>query len=236
MKTVNLNHISIYPFKSKEDLIEFVEKEKGILIAQCVGKVMNSSLEDKKLYNRHICYADGIGIKKALQKAGHKDAIQIPGCELWLDIIKKEYSNKSFFFIGGKQKVIDDTVSKLKKQYPDINIKGFRNGYINSAEEKNELIKDIVTTKPDIIFVAMGSPAQEHLMEDLFSKHKAIYQGLGGSFDVFTGNVPRAPKWWREHGLEWLFRLLRQPKRINRYFSVVTFTLGYLTGNIYKDN
>jgi len=88
---------------------------------------------------------------------------------------------------------------------------------------KKALIKDISNRKPDVIFVAMGSPKQELLMEDMQKQHPALYQGLGGSFDVYTGNVDRAPTWWVSKNLEWAYRLLKQPSRIKRQIHLVRF-------------
>ena len=85
------------------------------------------------------------------------------------------------------------------------------------------LIEDIITHKPDVVFVAMGSPKQEVLMEKLHQKHKATYQGLGGSFDVYTGRVIRASNWWVENNLEWAFRLLKEPSRIKRQIHLIRF-------------
>jgi UDP-N-acetyl-D-mannosaminouronate:lipid I N-acetyl-D-mannosaminouronosyltransferase len=75
------------------------------------------------------------------------------------------------------------------------------------------------------VFVAMGSPKQEYLMEKLHQKHKATYQGLGGSFDVYTGAVKRAPKWWLENNLEWAFRLFKEPSRIKRQIHLIRFLI-----------
>ena len=69
----------------------------------------------------------------------------------------------------------------------------------------------------------MGSPAQEILMSEMLARHKAIYQGLGGSFDVYTGTVKRAPKWWIDHNAEFAYRLIRQPKRITRNAKFVKY-------------
>ncbi len=85
------------------------------------------------------------------------------------------------------------------------------------------MIDDVVRVRPDFVFVAMGSPLQELLMADMLSRHKAVYQGLGGSFDVYTGRVPRAPRWWIEHNMEFAYRLVRQPKRITRNIKYVKF-------------
>ena len=77
--------------------------------------------------------------------------------------------------------------------------------------------------RPDIVFVAMGSPAQEILMSEMLARHRAVYQGLGGSSDVYTGKVKRAPQWWLDHNLEAAYRLLRQPKRLKRDIVYLKF-------------
>ena len=117
--------------------------------------------------------------------------------------------------------MIEGTVNKLKNEFEGIQIVNYRNGYIQTEEEREVLIEDVVKKKPDVVFVAMGSPKQELLMEEMLERHVAIYQGLGGSFDVYTGNVKRAPKWGVDHGLEWAYRLVKQPSRIKRQVYLV---------------
>ena len=128
--------------------------------------------------------------------------------------------------------MIEGTVNKLKNEFDVIQIVYYRNGYIQSEEEWEALIEDVVKKKPDVVFVAMGSPKQELLMEEMLERHVAIYQGLGGSFDVYTGNVKRAPKWWVDHGLEWAYRLVKQPSRIKRQVYLVKFLLLVKLGRI----
>lgn len=98
--------------------------------------------------------------------------------------------------------------------------------------EKQALLDDIAAKKPDVVFVAMGSPKQELLMEEMLERHEAIYQGLGGSFDVYTGHVERAPKWWVDHNLEFAYRLVRQPSRIKRQIYLVKFLALVKLGRI----
>ena len=119
--------------------------------------------------------------------------------------------------------MIEATVSKLQKEFPGIQIANYRNGYLKTKEDRKNLLHDIEIKKPDVVFVAMGSPKQELLMEAMFERHTAIYQGLGGSFDVYTGAVKRAPAWWINHGLEWAYRLIKQPSRIKRQIHLVYF-------------
>ena len=119
--------------------------------------------------------------------------------------------------------MIEATVEKLKKEFEGIRIVNYRNGYLKTPEERKALIEDIAEKKPDVVFVAMGSPKQELLMEEMLERHPAIYQGLGGSFDVYTGAVKRAPKWWVDHNLEFAYRLIRQPSRIKRQVHLLKF-------------
>lgn len=227
---VELNGIEVYPFTSFKEIIDFADKEKGLLVAVNAEKVTKATNETRNIINSNIGYADGAGVMVAMKRKGHKNVIRIPGCELWLEIIKKFQSEKSFYLVGGKQEVIDETVAMLKKDYPLIQLLGYRNGYIKNAQERQELIEDIITKKPDVVFIAMGSPKQELLMSELMSKHQAIYQGLGGSFDVYTGRVKRAPKWWREHNLEFLYRFLKQPQRYKREYYRLKFLFWLVIG------
>ena len=136
--------------------------------------------------------------------------------------------------IGSKQEVIEDTVKQLKSQYDGITIVGYRNGYINNDKERNALIQDVASKRPDVVFVAMGSPKQEILMTDMMKVHPAIYQGLGGSFDVYTGRVKRAPLWWQKHNIEFLYRFLKQPQRYRREYYRLKFLAWMLMGKFKK--
>lgn len=224
MRRVFLNGIGVFPFKSDGELLNYVNINKGILIAINAEKILHATKQTRNIINRNIGYTDGIGAVIALKKKGFNDTVKIPGCELWLKLIEFFYANnKTFYLVGGKEEVISNTVSKLQTEFPDINIVGYRNGYILNNTEKEALIFDIQDKKPDVVFVAMGSPKQELLMEEMFKVHPAIYQGLGGSFDVYTGNVKRAPKWWVDHNLEFAYRLLKQPSRIKRQIHLLRF-------------
>jgi UDP-N-acetyl-D-mannosaminouronate:lipid I N-acetyl-D-mannosaminouronosyltransferase len=196
-------------------------------------KILHATSETRSIINRNIGYCDGYGAVMALKQKGYKDVVKIPGCELWLDLIRAMYPNgKTFYLVGGKQEVIEQTVAKLNMEFPGIRIVNYRNGYIKTDKEKADLIKDVAEKKPDVVFVAMGSPKQELLMEEISQRHPAIYQGLGGSFDVYTGNVKRAPKWWVDHNLEWAYRLVKEPSRIKRQIHLVRFLALVKLGKI----
>ena len=194
MERISLNGVMVYPFTSEEQLLTYVDEHKGILVAINAEKILHATTQTRSIINRNLGYCDGAGAMMALKQKGIKDACKIPGCELWLKIVRRFYKEKTFYLVGGKQAVIEETVSKLQKEYPGIKIVGFRNGYLKEENAEECLIEDIAEKKPDVVFVAMGSPKQELLMERIQQKHQAIFQGLGGSFDVYTGHVQRAPK------------------------------------------
>lgn len=227
---VELNGVKVYPFTSAKELLDFVDERKGLLVAVNAEKVMKANEQIRSIINNNIGYADGAGVKVAMHKKGYKNVIRIAGCDLWLEIIRQSHQEKTFYLVGGKQEVIDETIGKLKKEFPGIKILGYRNGYIKTKEERTALIEDVVTKKPDVVFIAMGSPKQEILMSEMMKEHKAIYQGLGGSFDVYTGRVKRAPKWWQEHNMEFLYRFLKQPQRFRREYYRLKFLLWLLIG------
>lgn len=232
-KRVELNGVKVHPFTSFNQLLEYVLGKKGILVAINAEKILHATPQTRDIINRNIGYCDGIGAVMALKKHGYKDVVKLPGCELWLKIVAALYDkDKKFYLVGSKQEVIEGTVEKLQKEYPGINIAGYRNGYIKTDEEKQKLIDDIAEKRPDVVFVAMGSPKQELLMEEMSERHQAIYQGLGGSFDVYTGNVKRAPKWWVDHNMEFAYRLIKQPSRIKRQIHLVKFLAMIQLGKI----
>ena len=231
---VELNGMKVFPFGSAKQLLEYVDSHKGILVAVNAEKVTKATDETRAIVNNNIGYADGAGVVVAMHKLGHPEAVRIAGCDLWLDIIRESYHEKSFYLVGGKQEVIDDTIAKLKKEFDGIEIVGYRNGYIKTENERNTLIQNVVEKKPDVVYVAMGSPKQEFLMADMMKVHPAIYQGLGGSFDVYTGRVKRAPLWWQKHNLEFLYRFLKQPQRYRREYYRLKFLFWLMIGKFKK--
>ena len=233
IEPVTVNGVNINPFRSFEELLDYILGKKGILVAINAEKILHATDQTRDIINRNIGYCDGIGAVMALKKHGCRNVVKIPGCELWLKIIASTYKQgKTFYLVGSKQEVIEATVSTLKTEFPGINIVNYRNGYIKTEEEKQQLIDDIASKKPDVVFVAMGSPKQELLMEEMFEKHPAIYQGLGVSFDVYTGRVERAPEWWVRHNLEFAYRLIRQPSRIKRQIHLVRFLILLYLGKL----
>jgi UDP-N-acetyl-D-mannosaminouronate:lipid I N-acetyl-D-mannosaminouronosyltransferase len=225
MEPTTINGIYIYPFKSKIEFLEFIKDKKKILVAINAEKILNKDKRLVTIMNENIGYTDGVGAIIALKRNG-VESVKIAGAEIWLDIINT-FQDKKYYFIGSTDEVISETIEKLKIQFSGIQIVGFRNGFLNSAEIE-ELKKDLLDKKPDVVFVAQGSPRQELLMNDLKNVLPALYMGLGGSFDVYVGKVKRAPKIFINLHLEWFYRLLKQPTRLHRQFKIPLFLIKVL--------
>lgn len=225
----NINGFKVYGFDSRDKLISHIKTKPSILIAINAEKIYAGNDELKLISQNGVGYPDGIGAVKALKTKGARKAVRIPGSELWLDIVSTLTNEDSVYLIGATNEVIEATVDKLNQIYPSLEIAGYRNGFLNESDIVT-LEKDILAKKPTVVFVAQGSPRQERLMQRLQLSHEAIYMGLGGSFDVFTGNVTRAPRLFRENGLEWLYRLLSQPSRIKRQKVLLPFFINLHLG------
>jgi len=232
MNSIFLNNTKTYSFSTRDELIDFALQEKKILVAINAEKILKNDEKLKKIINENVGYTDGVGAVWAMKQKGFKQTIKIPGVELWLTIVKKFENSKSFYFVGSSDEVINSTIEKLKLNFPNLKILNFRNGFIRTDEEREALKNDIVAKKPDVVFIAMGTPKQEFLMDELHTAHPALYQGLGGSFDVYSGKVKRAPKIFIKLGVEWLYRLLKEPTRFKRQLVLIKFFLRFLIGKI----
>lgn len=229
--------VAVNPYESVEQLLKEVIAEDGkvvpgMAIAINPEKVLKAQSDPQThdiLAQATIPFADGIGVVKALKKKTGKNCVRIAGCELWLDILKYSTLHQSkVVLIGAKPEVIFKCNDILTKQ--GVNIVAYQDGYFDSEDIIFDLIK---STVPDIVIVALGSPKQEKLIAKLREVHaEALYMGVGGSFDVLTGNVKRAPKIWRNLNLEWLYRLLCEPKRFFRQLKLLKFLKQYLTNKL----
>lgn len=165
-----------------------------------------------------ILVPDGIGIVKSSHILGINVKERITGIDMALKLL--EYGNelnKSIFFFGAKQEVIDSLVDVVTKEYPNLKIVGTKDGY---EKDKDKVFDNIADLKTDIVLVAMGIPLQEKLIYKHLTKfEKGIFVGVGGSFDVISGHKKRAPKIFIKLNLEWLYRIAKEPKRIKRFYD-----------------
>lgn len=168
--------------------------------------------------------ADGIGVVYASKILQNPINERAAGYDIACRIIEKiSNSGHRLFLFGGKPGVAEKAKENLEKQYPKINIVGTRNGYFK-ADEEAEIVQEINIANPDIVFVCLGAPAQEKwIARNCKNMNAKIFMGVGGSLDVIAGTAERAPDFWCNHGLEWLYRLLKQPSRFMRMTALPKF-------------
>lgn len=182
---------------------------------------LNSNSLMKEIVNKcGIINADGASVVLASKLLKKKLPERVAGVDLMLELVKLCCEkNYSIYLLGAKQSVVEQTRDVLMDKYSNLNIKGIHNGYFKE-EQWDNISKELKKLKPDIVFVGITSPTKEYLIEYLQNNgNKSVFMGVGGSFDVISGNIPRAPKWMQKCNLEWLFRVIQEPKRLfKRYF------------------
>ena len=161
---------------------------------------------------------DGIGVVKAAKMIGVDVKERIPGIEIAEKLFEfANESKKSLYLFGAKQEVLNNLKEKIEKNYSNIKLFGMTNGYVENNEEE---FQKIIKKEPDIVLVALGIPAQEKLIYKYFKDFKkGIFVGVGGSFDVLSGTKKRAPQIFIKTNTEWLYRILKEPKRIKRFWD-----------------
>lgn len=131
------------------------------------------------------------------------------------------------FLLGAKQPILDACVDGIRKRFPRLTVAGTRNGYFKE-QELPQIVDAINATRPDMLFIGIGTPIKERLADQWGSRIEApVIQGVGGSFDVMAGLVKRAPDWMQRMGLEWLYRVVQEPRRMFwRYLKTNTQCLA----------
>ncbi|KFD24961.1 putative UDP-N-acetyl-D-mannosaminuronic acid transferase [Yokenella regensburgei ATCC 49455] len=178
-------------------------------------------------------YADGISVVRSVRKKYPQAEIsRVAGADLWEALMARAGAEGTpVFLIGGKPEVLAQTEAKLRQQW-QVNIVGSQDGYF-APEQRQALFERIRDSGAQVVTVALGSPKQEILMRDCRKVYpNALYMGVGGTYDVFTGHVKRAPAFWQNLGLEWLYRLLSQPSRFKRQLRLLRYLRWHYTGQL----
>lgn len=210
-------------------LVELAGEVPGLLVAVNAEKLAHGNRRLQAVGNTNLAYPDGMGAVLALRRLGVQ-AERIAGADLWQRIVDRYAGAKRIYLLGARRPVIEAVAAALRARYPAIAL-GFRDGYLNPGDVE-ELIREFQATKPELVFVGMGSPRQELLMSRLYEAHPALYMGVGGSFDVFVGQKPRAPRWMQRIGMEWAYQFVREPRRLHRLPAYLKFGVLLAFGRI----
>lgn len=161
---------------------------------------------------------DGAGVLWAAKTLGRPLPERVPGIDLFTGLLAR--TNARTYLLGGRPGVAAEAARAIREAFPTAVITGLRDGYF---EDDLEVVREIETNAPDIVAVCLGSPKQELWMAAHSGMNAGVMLGLGGTLDVLAGRTKRAPLPWRERGLEWLWRLLREPKRLGRQIRLLGF-------------
>lgn len=164
---------------------------------------------------------DSIGVLAAARILKIPLHQRVTGIDFVFSLLKKMGErSRSVFLLGARPGVAEAAADRLRELIPGLVIAGTSHGYFSSTDEKR-ICERINTASPDLLIVCLGSPRQERWMyKNASALHVGLMAGLGGTLDVFAGNVDRAPEGWRKIGLEWLYRSIREPKRITRILRI----------------
>jgi len=208
--------------------IHHVVVNAGKIVAMQKDPELRKSVNESDLIN-----ADGQAVVWASKILNKPLKERVAGIDLMTNLVAKAHQNNwKIFFFGAKEEVVKKVVDTYSKKYTKNIIAGYRNGYFKKEEEK-QIAKQIADSGANILFVAISSPTKENFLyqnKDLL-KNVNFIMGVGGSFDVVSGKVKRAPIWMQKYGLEWFYRFLQEPKRMWKRAFVSNFKFLILVFN-----
>ena len=209
-------------------IVEMIERGNGGYVCFSTVHMVMESYDNPeygaKVNSADLIVTDGMPLVWMQKLRGAKDASRVRANDLMIALCEfAEKNNLSVGFYGGRQEVIDAIVKRAAKETPRLKIAyafspPFR---ALSGEENAQIVEEINEKAPDILFVGLGCPKQENWMWAHKNKFKAVMLGVGASFDFYAGNVKESPEWMGKLGLEWLYRLTQEPKRLWKRYLIL---------------
>ncbi|MDR2166715.1 MAG: WecB/TagA/CpsF family glycosyltransferase [Clostridiales bacterium] len=230
---LGVNFDNLTPEQAKDRFLGLLESEAPSLVVTPNPEMVMLAQRDANfmelLNSADLCVPDGIGVVWASKFTQSVIEQRVPGIDLILAVFKSRRGRQArYFFLGGAPGVADDAKDAMEAQFPGLRVIDTHHGYFHDDFE-NEVVERIAAAKPDIVLVGLGFPRQERWIAANKGRLGAkVLMGVGGSFDVMSGNLRRAPAVFQKMGLEWLYRLLRQPSRIWRQRVLLKFVFKVL--------
>lgn len=225
-------HVDMVDIKQAADkIMQFFDEERVHKVFTPNSEIIMAAYKNPKfchmLNKADLLTADGIGVVYASKYLKKPLAERAAGYDIACEVLDRiKGTSHSLFLFGGKTGVAEQAKEKLEERYPGIKVVGMRNGYFK-LEDEAEIVDEINKSGADLLFVCLGAPKQEQWLDrnapNLTKVRVAM--GVGGSLDVFAGTALRAPKFFCDHGLEWFYRLMKQPSRIGRQMALPKFAL-----------
>ena len=207
---------------------EFLETDRCSKVFTPNSEILLTAVRDREfesvLSSGHLVVPDGIGVVIASRFYGTPLKERVAGFDLMMRLMDiADSRGKSVYLLGGREGVAEEAAIKLTESYSSLRIAGTRNGYFEEDSE-NDIVNEINNSKADILLAALGAPKQEKFIYKHSDKLKVkIAMGVGGSLDVLAGKVKRAPEFYQKAGLEWFYRLVKEPRRIIRVLRIPKF-------------
>lgn len=215
--------------EASDKIMEYIEaKDRVATVFTPNSEIIMMAYRDEKfkdlLNSSDMLTADGIGVVYASKIVKNPISERCAGYDIACMVLEKLSSKGGSVYLFGSKPGVAETAGKnICGKYPGIRIAGYSDGYFDDEKEKT-IITNINRANPDLVFVCLGAPKQEKWI----ASHRdelpnAVYMGIGGSLDVFAGTVKRAPEFYTKHGIEWLYRLCKQPSRFMRMLDLPRF-------------
>jgi N-acetylglucosaminyldiphosphoundecaprenol N-acetyl-beta-D-mannosaminyltransferase len=232
MKEIHSFNIKIHPLR-KIDFIQIIDEsikgntqliQSGVNAASIV-ELKNSPGIENAYNNADLINIDGMSMVWALRYLGFVVPERVACPDLALAIMELAEKNKySLFLFGAKEKSLTAAVENIRTMHPKLQVSGFRNGYFKPEDEES-VIQMINSANSDILFLGMPSPQKELFVEKYRNQLKVKYiLGVGGFFDILSGSIKRAPLWMQNSGMEWFYRLMKEPRRMWRRYLIGNLT------------
>lgn len=239
LKILGINISKVTYNEAIERIALYIEERQPIQVVTANAEIVYAASREQKLKDivntSGLVTADGVGVVYAAKIKGDPVPCKLAGVELTEGLVSLSGSRGwRIYFLGGAPGVPEKAKEELLKKYPETNIVGTRNGYFDSAQEE-DIRQDILSKKPDILFVALGFPKQElWIAENKEALKVPVSIGVGGSLDIFSGSKKRAPVIFRKLGIEFLYRFIQEPTRLSRYLNLPKFVFAFFLQDVFK--
>lgn len=215
-------------------LDEVIQKRKqlqiGVVNAAKIVNMQRNEMLKEDVLSSDLILADGLAVVWASRVLGRPLPERVTGIDLMFGLLKRgNMKGYRVYCFGATEEVSEQVEQQIKKRYPNVNLVGRRNGYYSDADEE-QIAETMAKAEPDILFVAITSPKKENFLARWSDTIGAsVCHGVGGSFDVMAGKVQRAPDMWQKLGLEWLYRVKQEPRRLWRRYLVTNSLFIWIT-------
>jgi N-acetylglucosaminyldiphosphoundecaprenol N-acetyl-beta-D-mannosaminyltransferase len=222
-----VTRLSLAGFVSRIE--DFVASGKPHYVAMVNVAKLVKMRSDKELqesvFAADMIGADGVPLVWASRLFGDPLPGRVNGTDLMYELLKKgDEKSYRIFFLGATKVVLEKVLDVVRRDYPGVQVAGSHHGYF-AAQQETDIVAKIKQAHADILFIAFGTPKKELWVKQyLHSMGVPVIHGVGGSFDVLAGVIPRAPLWMQRNGLEWLFRMFQEPRRMWRRYLVTNLT------------